>query len=98
MFATAEKSRASFGRLLFLKLANLTALTFDLALLVLDLTLLLSRHIFLALQGTAHDVSCTRTQRAANRGTRQRMADCGPDYGPRARPEYAACHCTFTAG
>jgi hypothetical protein len=82
----------SFGRLFALKLLNLMPLALKLALLILDLTLLLSRGDFLVLERIADHVAGARTQGATNRRTHARSAHGGTDNSARARAEYATAY------
>jgi hypothetical protein len=78
-----------------LKLPNLTALTLNFALLVLDRALLLPRNVFLVLQRAAYDVSRASAEGTTNSCTSCRVTDGGPDYGTCTCPEYSAAYCAL---
>jgi hypothetical protein len=93
--AYPSTSPSSFGGLAFLKLPNLTALTLNFALLVLDRALLLPRNVFLVLQRAAYDVSRASAEGTTNSCTSCRVTDGGPDYGTCTCPEYSAAYCAL---
>src|SRR6185437_12173855 len=82
----------SFGSLFALKLLNLMPLALKFALLILDLTLLLSRGDFLVLERVADHVARACAQGATNRRTHARSAHGGADDSARARSEYATAY------
>jgi hypothetical protein len=64
---------------LLLELADLTALTFDLALLRRNLRLCVSLRIFVALQPPANRVPANAADAGPDQGPGYRMADSGAD-------------------
>ena len=91
-------SPSSFGGLAFLELPNLTALTLNFALLVLDRALLLPRNVFLVLQRATYDVSRASAERTSNSCASGRVTDGGPDYGACTCSEYSAAYCALAGG
>jgi len=79
-----------FGLLLLFHFFKFAALTFDLLLLLLDLTLGLLLLVFLVLHLVANRITAHRAHRTADRRSGARMADGRTDYGAGSGTQYTA--------